>query len=213
MAAVSTDQTMERLALAKAAVVKGVTKPKRKTTWQAPVLADLAYGTVLAFDQTYSKTGFVVLSHRPSGLVVHRKGKLVEPPLPDLKGFADTIQRSVWMTERIHNVIQEVTLDHPTLQIAHEMPAAHGHRIESSLIGAIAVNLACERLRLRKPTMIGKQHVAAVLCPPDDRGGKPAIKRATMRYLDTNTREWVEDTRDALAIALTYLYDRKQETP
>lgn len=208
----TTDQTLERLAIAKAAVVKGVTtaKAKRTSTWQAPALDRFAYGTVLAFDQTYSKTGFVVLSHRPSGLKVHRKGKIVEPPLPDLKGFADTIQRSVWMTERIHNLIQETLLEHPTAQIAHEMPAAHGHRIESSLIGAIAIHLACERLPRPKPAMVAKQHVAAVLCPPSDRGGKPAIKRAVNRYIDTSTRDWVEDSRDALAIALTYLYDRKQ---
>lgn len=209
---------MERLAIAKAAVVKGVTQAKTKRTfWQAPALDRFAYGTVLAFDQTFSKTGFCLLRHDEHGLDVIRKGKLVEPPLPDLKGFADTIQRSVWMTERIHNIIAECNsqfvVPDKQLRVAHEMPAAHGHRIESSLIGAIAVNLACERLRLPKPAMVAKQHVAAVLCPPSDRTGKPAIKRATMRYLDTNTRDWVEDTRDAFAIALTYLYDRQQETP
>lgn len=210
-------ETMERLAVAKAAVVKGLPsapKKKRKSTWQPPEMDRFAYGTVFAFDQTATKTGYCLFTHGPGLLVVHRKGKLVEPPLPDLKGFADLIQRSVWMTERIQNVIFEAKQDHPEMAVAHEFPISQGYRVESSLVGAIAVNLACSHLCIKKPTMISKTRVASVLCPPEDRIGKPAIGRAVNRYFDTASREWNQDSRDAFAIGLTYLYElAREQTP
>lgn len=206
-----TDQTtIERLAIAKAAVLKG-SQPKKKRvgSWVQPVLDDLAYGTVLAFDQASTKTGFCLLTHRPSGITVHRHGKLVEPPVPDLKGFEDDLQRATWMAERTENILVEAALEHPTLVVVHEMPAVRGPRSDSSKMAALGVRLACSRHGY-KPTMVNKQHVAAVLCPPDDRDGKPAIGRAVQHLIDAASREWNQDSRDAAALALTYLYDRKK---
>lgn len=193
----------------KAAALKAGTKRSKKPPWVQPTLDDLAYGTVLAFDQTITKTGFCLLSHRPSGLVVHDRGKMVEVAVPDLKGFADTLQRATWMAQRIRNLILSGKAEHTTMVVVHEMPAVVGHRLESSQMAALGVSLACEE-RYVPRVMVSKQHVAAVLCPPDDRYGKPAITRATCQFLDTKGRDWNQDSRDALALALTYLYDRKQ---
>lgn len=194
----------------KAAELTGRAPKKKRTTWAAPTMEDFAYGTVFAFDQTVSKTGYCLIKNGGLGHIqVFRHGKLVEPPIPDLVGFEDVLQRATWMAERIRAVIWEAQGLHPDLVVVHERPIVAGHRIESSMLGALGVSLACSSLGIKR-FMIASQHTYKVLCPPEDRGVKPGITRAVARYFDhTGGRDWNQDSRDALALALTYLYDQK----
>ena len=199
----------------KAAVLKGKQPAKkRKSTWHQPTLEDLAEGTVLAFDQTFSKTGFAVVKRGLFGLTVLAHGFLNEPPIPDSPRFWDILQRTEWMGERMGGVVRDTrSMLGPGqgFEVVHEAPILHGMRVESSLLGAVKVWEACKANGLPQPTIVENRHMLNTLCPPTDRSGKPAIKRAVNQFHDTN-KGWNEHNRDALALALTHLIFKKRAT-
>lgn len=197
----------------KAAVLKGKQPQKRKSTWKRPTKDDLAYGQVLAFDQTFSKTGWVLLSNTEHGFDVVAKGFIQEPPIPDeSQKFRDILQRTEWMGERIHRALVDCLHTLPGLHVVHEAPILHGNRIEASLLGAVKVWEACKAEEISKPGIVENRRMLTVLVPPGERvnqTGKSHIRRALAHLVDTSTG-WNEHNRDALALALTYLIDKKR---
>lgn len=188
-------------------------KRKRQQEWVAPTLADLAIGSVLAFDQTFSKTGWVFLTSYDDSLHVVAKGVIKEPPT-QWSGFEDTLVRALWMSERIAHVVGIYKDSQPTCvpqppAVVHEMPAVKGYRPESSLLAALAVRQAASAHDL-PVFMVSNTHMRRVLTPPgSDPTSKVPVRLAVSRYRDTS-KGWNQDERDALALGLTFLYDRKK---
>jgi hypothetical protein len=198
----------------KAAALKGVAvKRSRKTTWIKPTGEDFADGLVLAFDQTFSKTGWCLVDVKDGEVDVQIKGFIQEPPIPDKPAFEDILQRSEWMYDRIYAVIWEATEWGP-FGVVHEAPVLHAMRVEASLLGALAVRLATRKVLGQSPVIIENRRMLGLLVPPDERynqTGKSHITRALLPYYDTR-KGWNEHNRDALALALTHLYDKKRAT-
>lgn len=187
-------------------------RASRTPKWEPSSLDDLASGRVLAFDQTFSKTGWVMVEVRDGALTIHAKGFINEPPIPDNAKFEDILQRSEWMYDRICLAIAEVLGHMFDFDVVHEAPILHGLRVESSLLGALAVRLACVRLLSRRPSIVENRRMLAILLPPGERMnqvGKGHITRGLLPFLDTR-KGWNEHTRDGLALAITYLYDKKR---
>lgn len=182
--------------------------------WRQPTLDDLADGHVFAFDQTFSKTGWALVRNdqQHGGFTVLARGFIAEPPIPDSPRFWDILQRTAWMGDRITRVLKDHWVSGRDIAIVHEQPILQGMRIESSLLGAVKVWDAAHAMGQGTPTIISKTHVAGVLMPPSDRSGKGAVTRALSHFIDTTKRAdgWNEHTRDALVLAITYLYDQKQ---
>lgn len=204
--------TQQRLVEA-AEALKGKTKPK-KSTWKAPTPEALAEGKVLAFDQTFSKTGWALLDTTQGGCTVLTKGYIQEPPIPDESSrFRDILRRTDWMGERITEVVRDCLHVFGRVEVLHEAPILHGNRVEASLLGAVKVWEACKTYHLGQPVIIENRRMLTVLVPPGERvnqTGKSHIRRALEPFVDTSGRGWNEHNRDALALALTYLHDKKK---
>lgn len=182
--------------------------PKAKKVWEPPALSDFAPGHVLAFDQTFSNTGFCHIWFSGTTLSILRRGVIKEPPIPDLSGQEDTLQRACWMAERIRNIYVECSnaiMDNGNLTVVHERPIVHGMRIESSLLGGLGVWLA---ISPKKPVLIHNTRMRSVMTGQARSNSKALITEACERYL--STKGWNSDQRDALCLALTYLYDKKR---
>lgn len=204
---------VEQALAAKAAeVIDKAPKRKAKPTWVRPeVIPD---GRVLAFDQTFSKTGWCFVIVTDGVIEVRAKGFIQEPPIPDLKGFEDILQRSEWMYGRILDVIVDTMRDTYDIAVVHEAPVLHAMRVEASLLGGFAVRLATRRAMSRAPHIVENRRMLGLLVPPDERynqTGKGHITRALLPYVDTR-KGWNEHNRDGLALALTYLYDKEDSS-
>lgn len=195
--------------LSKAAEVKGKAPKKKKSTWSRPeVIPD---GRVLAFDQTFSKTGWCYVVVQNGVIEVRAKGFIQEPPIPDTPAFADILQRSEWMHDRIKAVIWDTLRDTYDFTIVHEAPVLHAMRVEASLLGAFAVRMATRQITTKTPVIVENRRMLGLLVPPDERynmPGKSHITRALLPYVDTR-KGWNEHNRDALSLALTYLHDKE----
>lgn len=187
-------------------------KLKRKKEWRAPTIDDFLDGAVLAYDQGAFKTGYCYLWKCNGEITVLETGVFKEPPLPDLRGHADTLQRATWMFERIVDHVRTPRLmptDPNEMWVVHEMPPVQGYRPELSLMGALAVRYATERTLLRVVS-VANTHMRSVLTPPgSDPTSKKPITEALQRYGLGTGQGWNGDTRDACALALTFLYDEK----
>lgn len=202
--------TAESLA-AKAAEITGKAPKRKKKEWEPPTLDDFADGHVLAFDQTFSKTGWCFVIVLDGVIDVIAKGFLQEPPIPDKPAFEDILQRAEWMHDRILGVIQETQKHTYDFTVVHEAPVLHAMRVEASLLGGLAVRMACRRVLGRLPYIIENRRMLGLLVPPDERynmTGKSHITRALLPYVDTR-KGWNEHNRDGLALALTYLHDKE----
>lgn len=194
---------------------KGVPKTRRMN-WAEPTAADFVQGCVLAFDQTVTKTGWALVAN-DSALHVINGGILLAPPVEGVKGFEGTLLRAVTMSVRITNAVQfplgyGVATNKP-MAIVHEMPSIVGWRIESSLMGAMAVRQAAAAYRPDAPVqMISKMSTSALLVPPHlDRTSKAEVKVAVNKLIPDYMRRtscWTQDVSDAVALALTYLHRR-----
>lgn len=203
--------SVERSLADKAKALKaGAKAPRKKKEWVPPTLADFAPGHVLAFDQTFSNTGYCHIWFSGTTLSVLARGIIREPPLPDLTGQEDTLQRATWMAERIKNIHWECSnaiMQNGDLVVVHERPIVHGMRIESSLLGGLGVWLAVSP---KKPVLIHNTRMRGVMTGQPRSNSKALITEACNRYIDT--KGWNADQRDALCLALTYLYDKKRAT-
>ena len=192
------------------AVAKDAPKPRAKKVWQQPTMADFEPGTVLSFDQSYSNTGWCFFKVSGHSVLVMDKGTLREAAPPGLTSHEAVIQRSVWMNNRISQVVQDWG-SHPQIHIVGERPVVAGKRIESSLLTCLGLWTAVvEHTAKARPAIVANDHMKAVLCPPDERSEKRYIRAALERLgLDVGPG-WNEHNRDALGLGLVHLYDRKK---
>jgi Holliday junction resolvasome RuvABC endonuclease subunit len=184
-------------------------QPKPAPDWTPPTLEDFATGLrVQAFDQTLGSTGYVQVEVDEwidgRTVKVWAKDTIRPKPDPSLRSFVEKYDRQYLLAGELTKIIQ------CTDPVIYEMPAVHGWETESSLLAGSAVYDVTMENQGRRPVMISKNHVGSVLCN-DSNAKKPEIRKALARYLpEVAERSWNEHTRDALALALTYLYDAKR---
>ena len=116
-------------------VIDGRERAKAKPAWVPPTMHDLSAGHVLAFDQGAFKTGWChfrlsFLQGVTPEFKVLGHGRLLQPTVPGLNGFEDTLKRAEWMGEVIKNLVGERVRHpycaHSPLYIVWEMPAFQG---------------------------------------------------------------------------------------
>lgn len=195
------DDLAAKVAQLKEAVKTG---SKVKTPWVEPTLAQCANGSILVFDQTVNKTGWACFTVSDGVFTECAHGTLL---IPDdgfaLKGHADTLHRALQM----QRLLTEMVLDHcsHTDLIVNELPAAFGHRTESSLLAAFAVHLACDEAGADF-AMVANQHMKKVMVGLA--GATKAHVKASVLAVTGATGSWNQDNADALALGITWLIDK-----
>lgn len=170
--------------------------------WATPVF--FASGHVLAFDQSLSATGWVRLWSSPdSGLRVLAAGSVLLHAKDFPAGSEGSLRKAVDLHGRMAGVCKDWLW--PETVLVHEAPPAGGamSRPESSLMAALSLRLAAGR----EPVVVQNQHSKKVLV-----NNANATKKQWHTALDAISIEGRnlvrnEGERDALCLALTYLYD------
>lgn len=181
-------------------------KPKVERTYP-PELSEFEQDVrVLAFDQTLTKTAWVMTEVVHNGVHVWAKGMLKQRT--ERTGFMETYDKAAQLREAAWELLrrfQSGSLLRPDVIVA-ECPAVGGYRIESSLMAGFVLY---ETFGAERVNWVNAQHVKSVL------GGPTCKEKADLKPVlaqlrpDSGTREWNEDQRDALANGLGYLWDRK----
>jgi len=191
---------------------KKVRAPRsKKKPWEPVTLDRLAYGTVLAFDQTLSKTGFSVVRHDQTGIHV-LEGNLILAAT-DSVGFEETYAKAAYMEHAIDRVTMFLS---PAIDsIVHEMPAVRGYRTESSLMAGYFVRRAAHHSARGVPVvMLSKTSAAALLIPPEkDRTAKSNMSEAVNDLIpreNRQTKRWNQDVHDSVGLAVLRLYKQKE---
>lgn len=176
------------------------------STWQPVTHQDLAPGMVLAFDQSLSSTGWVVLVVDSTGTEIRECGTLKNEGDP-LKGSARSLARFSEMIPEVTRVL----IVNSCATVVHENPPAASSvsRPESSLLAAAAIHAACAE-RGNAPHSVQAQHAKKVVTG-NGNARKPDVASAVkaLTWIRGVDRLKNEHQRDALAIALTFLVDKK----
>ena len=183
--------------------------PASKPQWQPPGLEEFeTCKQVLAFDASLSNVGWVSLRVLADPLRVDVSAKGTIRSVTDQRGFLETWAKAVKVTAALKELAYYFALAD---YVPVESPSVGGgYRTESSLIAGLKV---WEEAPADKRFAVSAQHVARVLCGdariPADRK-KQAIRGAVARYIPgSESRSWNEHQRDAAAVGLTHLWDRR----
>jgi Holliday junction resolvasome RuvABC endonuclease subunit len=189
-------------------------KPGKKKVWVAPYAFDFGFGRALAFDQTLTKTGWVLLGYDQAcdGLGIYAGGVLVPEVHYRLDGFERTFAKAEVLAEKIDRVVGRFaeTEARPDV-IVHEMPAVRGHRLESSLMAAREIRRVAKSYDI--PVVMVNRQAAYALLTGDRHNQKRAMTRVVTRLVPAFMREterWTQDVHDAAGLALTWLHGRER---
>lgn len=192
------------------------TKPgrggKAAGLWTPPQEEDFAFGKVLAFDQTLSHTGWVMIVHDDDGLRLCATGMI--EPFTELTSHEGTYDKADGLSREIQGVVNYYNCFHG-LRITYERPAVVGKRIESALMAGREVHRASEGSAIAVSNQHAKKVIVGRVGNRQNPVTKAHVKEAVERHLSppTNRRfhPWNEHTRDAGMLGLTFLYDEKQK--
>lgn len=183
----------------------------RRKVFRLPEPEDFRPGTVLAFDQTLTKTGWVLLHSGLSGLEILGGGLLRPQVDPSLTSFAETLEKSVLMKTAIAQIMSYFSFNvlAPAQAIVHEMPAVMGYRTESSLGAAIALHIVADEIGIRERVhVMSKQraygHLVGVY-PTEKKHVTTTVNRLISKDR-RNTSAWNQDVHDAALLGLDHLY-------
>lgn len=187
---------------------KGKDPRVTKKVWVQPEAEDFAEGSVLAFDQTLTKTGWAVVTCA-GGIGVTSGGMLVPRIDTSLKSFEQTLAKAEELGLLLDDLVGEF---YWVDQVVHEMPAVHGHRTESSLMAAREVRRVIAESLSKTVEAINRQAAYATIVG-DRHAPKRVMKEAVERLAPTrHVERWNQDVSDAAGLALKYLYDKKRAT-
>lgn len=192
-------------------------KRGRNKVWTEPQVEDFAQGWVLAFDQTLTKTGWVVLVNNRTdeyagkwlfpGLQIRAGGVLRPEKNESLRSFEETLAKAEAMANAIESVIEHYSWVNA---IVHEMPSVAGHRVESSLMAAREIR----RINAgRRPVVMISRIAAYATLTGGGTFEKKHMTEAVNRLIppeNRTTERWTQDVHDAAGVALKYLYDKKR---
>lgn len=200
------------------AKLQDLKKPSQKAVdeWREPhPIKDLAHISVLSFDNALASTGWALVVHQGDhwGIEVHKTGLIVPGHQDGLLWFEQSIQRAVFLRQATRDILDELwpAFDH----VVYEMPAVHGHRVESSLMAAQAIVTAKTDLDLDLVPIqaVAKQKMAKNFLPPGQRDGKSPVKKMVERYVHfpEGRMSWNQHVHDAVANALEYMRQVREE--
>lgn len=182
-------------------------KPSKKV-WTPPDPARFRHGSVFALDQTLSHTGYTLVQSDHTGLWV-RMGDVLDVKT-DRKGFEETYHKAEQLAPRLNGLLFSAT--YWATDIVHEMPSVQGYRTESSLIAGLLIRQAAKDHARGVPVhTVSNQTMKTLLCPPGKRDEKKHVKAAVEALIPKDrrtTHRWNEHVHDAVALALTHLYDK-----
>jgi hypothetical protein len=192
-------------------------KRGRRRAFTEPTLDDFAYGAVLSFDQTLTKTGWSLVANEPGnsvtepGLYIHAGGRLEAKAPAGLKGFEETFAKAAIMGEAIEEVVKAWQ---GVEAIVHEMPAVMGYRTESSLMAAREVRRANDQHPIWPCpiVMISRQQAYANLvgAPSIDKVHGTSRVNLLIPRERRNTTRWNQDVHDSVLLGLQYLWAKKR---
>lgn len=190
---------------------------KAKDSWQ-PLTTDRLAGLtpqwVLSFDQTINHTGAALLRVERSGLVIVFQTWMVEPhdKRPDT-GFEEIYRRVDQIIEGVALVVSQSPPD--LAAVVMEAPTPHGYRVESSLLGGVAVRMAAQVHRPEAAlTMVSNGSMRALLNSPHERQEKRHVREAISTLIQPVHRAvtpWNEHVHDAVGLGLTLVASKAAE--
>lgn len=178
--------------------------------WRMPEPDDFFHGCVMAFDQSLSATGVVVLvNDGVEGLRVLWAGTVRTKTTEGLGGHEENLERALDIRHRYTEVLNNRWIK--DMSVVHEMVPVGGplRSPESSLLAAVALRIAAEDLGCPlEPSVAPKRHRKAICGNANAK--KPEAHRAltnlaTLLPIGGYSLVTNEATRDALAIGLTHL--------
>lgn len=132
----------------------------------------------LGFDPSLRNTGWIVIL----GGDVWDRGVFNTEPGEDLKGIADNIRRANEIGDAAHELIWKHMRRPSGLRLAAELPAVHGHRIDSALLSSQAIYSAGSHLIDEPMVFINSQH-AKKRVAGDAKASKQKLKAAVLKLL------------------------------
>ena len=193
-------------------------RPSKKV-WTPPDPARFRHGRVLAFDQTLTNTGVALVVNDHAGLTVAYADLIGPFDRGDLRGFEETYSKAFRCEQVIAwHVSTMMTTSIPPDTIVHEMPSVQGYRTESSLMAGYFVRRAAHHEARGVPVVaIQNQAMRTLLNHPHERYDKKFVKAAVESLIPKERRakphvhRWNEHVHDAVALALTHLYQPEEK--
>lgn len=182
--------------------------------WNPPVApGDFAYGIVQAFDQALANTGMAVVKSNESGLHLLFTA-LIRPPA-DVQAIKSTEGNYARADSLYAGVCRARTGFAANADaVVYERPPVTGMRTESITLAGREVH----RSTLGRAVLVDNRHAKSVIVGHAGSKKNPVtkahVKTAVERYVipprdQGKTMPWNEHTRDAVLLALTWLYDEK----
>lgn len=181
---------------------------KTKAGWQPLTRDDLGYGQVLAFDQSLTATGWVLLGHDLDRLVVHHAGRWAavtegSDVATSLSRGTQVYSRARMTFEHYRNVCDAFVHESPP------NPAAVKGGGYSSLLAAQSLRDAAFASGITME-MLGAQPGKKLVCgnANADKKTAHAALKACYPWIEGAEKVTNEATRDALIVALLWLSRR-----
>ncbi|MGW7100346.1 hypothetical protein [Streptomyces sp. NPDC054838] len=181
--------------------------------WTPPRHEDFAHGLVQAYDQALVNTGAVII--RSNELGIHLlAAQMIRPPA-DVQAIKSTEGNYAKADEVLAGVLRARTgLAATADAVVYERPPVQGRRVDSITLAGREIHRATEG----RAIMVDNRHAKKILIgragTKTDPVTKADVKEAVERYITPPPRgslmPWNEHIRDAVMLALTWLYDEKQ---
>ncbi|MFD8650690.1 hypothetical protein [Streptomyces mirabilis] len=191
--------------------LEGLTARKGWTPPLAP--GDFAYGTVQAFDQALANTGTAVVKSNEAGIHLLFTA-LLRPPadVQEIQSHEGNYARadSLYAGVCRYRTGFAANVD----AVVYERPPVSGMRTESITLAGREIHRATNG----KAILVDNRHAKSVIVGTAGSGKnkvtKAHVKAAVERYVippaaQGKTMPWNEHVRDAVMLALTWLYDEK----
>lgn len=176
--------------------------------WEPPALSDfMPYIRVTAFDQTLSHCGYARLEVFPADEIALPSLHLMNQGTININskrsGFNGTWDKGLQLRQRLEHLPFDPSLG--VIVIEHPL-VGPGYRPESALVAGYAI---CDYAGCVVDSMSARQVSKIMVGNPHH--DKAEIAAAVARYIPASqVRSWSEHSRDAAAMALAYLYNRKK---
>jgi hypothetical protein len=184
--------------------------------WAPPAApGDFAFGTVQAYDQALANTGVVLVKSNESG--IHLLATAILRPPADvqaIKSHEGNFARAESLYAGVCRARTGFAANADA--VVYERPPVSGMRTESITLAGREIH----RSTLGRAVMVDNRHAKSVIVGHAGSKKNPVtkahVKEAVERYVTPpadqgKTMPWNEHVRDAVLLALAYLFDLRQQ--